>query len=48
MKHLAECSLARTVKSGICDSHLAAPTSFLREQRGLNEHPLGSAIIEGG
>ena len=48
MKHLEKCSLPRDVKSGIWVSHLDAPTSFLRPQRGLNEHPLGSAIIEGG
>ena len=48
MKHLEKCSLPRNVKSGIWVSHLDAPTSFLRPQRGLNEHPLGSEIIEGG
>ena len=48
MKHRDKCPLPLGVNSGIWVSHLFAPTSSLRPHRGLNEHPDGNAIIEGG
>ena len=48
MKHRDKCPLPLGVKSGIWVSHLEPPTSLLRVHLGLNEHPVGSAIIDGG
>jgi hypothetical protein len=48
MKQRARCPLPRGVNSGIKVSHLEPLTSLLRVHLGLNEHPVGSAIIDGG